>query len=40
MEREQKMDVKLTPSEINFGGGPKIKEKKQKSGVNTYELEA
>lgn len=40
MEREKKMNKKLTPSERNFGGGSKIKDKIQKSGGNTYELEA
>lgn len=38
-EREQKMDEKLMPFERNFGRDSKIKEKKWKSGVNTYELE-
>ena len=40
MEREQKMNEKLTPSERNFGGGLNIKEQIWKSSVNTYELEA
>lgn len=40
MEKEQKMNEKLTLSEIIYGGSSKSQEKVEKSDVNLYELEA
>lgn len=40
MEREQKMNEKLIPSDRIYGGGSKSQEKVRKSDMNLCELEA